>query len=389
MAHGALLWGGGMTATVTTTEHLTALDTPSVIVDLDLLEQNIAEMAALARAAGVALRPHIKPHKTPEIARRQLAAGAVGVTCAKLGEAEALADAGLTDFFLAFPIVTALKARRLAVLANRPGVNVSTIVDSPAGIAALSAVFAGEPELLDVLVKVDTGLGRVGVPPGAPTVALARAITAAPGLRFAGICAHEGFSYGQSDPATRDAVTRAGVATLVATARDLTAAGLRPERVSVGSTPGARAALTVPGITEVRPGNYVFYDAMQVGLGVVPVERCALRVLATVISHSARDRAVLDGGSKTFTSDKGVHGMAGAANHGIILGKEGVVLHALSEEHGWLRLDPAGDDVAIGETLSIIPVHSCPVANLAEELIIVRGERVVDRWTVAARGRVR
>jgi D-serine deaminase-like pyridoxal phosphate-dependent protein len=268
-------------------------------------------------------------------------------------------------------------------------VEVSTIVDSPQGVAALSAVFADEVGLLDVLVKVDTGLGRVGTPPGAPTVALARAITAAPGLRFAGICAHEGFSYSQPDPAARDAATRAGVEVLVATARDLTAAGLRPERVSVGSTPGARAALTVPGVTEVRPGNYVFYDAMQVGLGVVPTERCALTVLATVVSHTARDRAVLDAGSKTMTSDKGVHGMAGAANYGTILGKEGVELHALSEEHGWLRLDPAGSDLTIGETVRILPIHSCPVANLAEELIVVQGDTIVDRWVVAAHGRVR
>src|SRR3954470_4301863 len=145
---------------------LTDLDTPSVVVDLDVLERNIAEMADLARAAGVALRPHIKTHKTPEIARMQIAAGAVAVPCAKIGEAEALADAGLTDFFIAHPLVTATKARRLADLARRRGVTVATIADSPEGIAALSAVFAGEFGLLDVLVKVDTGLGRVGVQPG-------------------------------------------------------------------------------------------------------------------------------------------------------------------------------------------------------------------------------
>ena len=365
------------------------LDTPSVLVDLAVLEQNIAEMADLARAAGVALRPHIKTHKTPEIARMQLDAGAIGVTCAKIGEAEALADAGLTDFFIASPIVTPLKARRLAELARRPGVEVSTIVDSPEGIAALSGAFAGEPTLLDVLIKVDTGLHRVGVQPGEPTIALARQITAAPGLRFAGICAHEGYSYSRSDPAERDAVTRQGVETLVLTARDLAVAGLRAERVSVGSTPGAKAAIAVPGVTEVRPGNYAFYDAMQVGLGVVPVERCALSVLVTVTSHAARDRAVADGGSKTFTSDKGVHGMAGANSHGIILGKPDVTLHALSEEHGWLRLDPQGSDVAIGEQLRVIPMHSCPVANLAEDLVIVRGDEVVARWGVAAAGRVR
>lgn len=365
------------------------LDTPSVLVDLDVLERNIAELADLARGAGVALRPHIKTHKTPEIARMQLAAGAIGVTCAKIGEAEALADAGLADFFIAAPIVTAIKARRLRELARRPGLEVSVVADSPAGVAALSAAFAGEPHLLDVVIKVNTGLNRVGVAPGGETVALAREIAAAPGLRFAGVCAHEGYSYGESDTAKRDALTRAGVETLVATARELTAAGLRPERVSVGSTPGARASLTVPGVTEVRPGNYTFYDAMQVGLNVVPLERCALRVLATVISHAARDRAVLDAGSKTFTSDKGVHGMAGATNYGIVVGRDEVALHALSEEHGWLRLDPSGPDVAIGDQLQVVPIHSCPVANLAEELVVVRGDEVVDRWRVAAAGRVR
>lgn len=365
------------------------LDTPSVLVDLDVLERNIAEMAELTRAAGVALRPHIKTHKTPEIARMQLDAGAIGVTCAKIGEIEALADAGLTDFFLATPIVTAQKARRLVEVARRPGVEISAIVDSPEGIAALSGAFAGEPFLLDVLIKVDTGLHRVGVQPGEPTVALARQVAAAPGLRFAGVCAHEGYSYSRADAAERDALTRQGVEILVATAADLAAAGLRAERVSVGSTPGAKAAAVVPGVTEVRPGNYVFYDAMQVGLGVVPVERCALTVLVTVSSHAARDRAVVDGGSKTFTSDKGVHGQAGANNHGIILGHPDVTLQALSEEHGWLRLDPQGADLTIGEQLRIVPIHSCPVANLAEELVVVRGDAVVAQWGVAAARRVR
>src|SRR3954453_14579542 len=155
---------------------LTDLDTPSVVVDLDVLELNINEMADLARAAGVALRPHIKTHKTPEIARMQIVAGAIGVTCAKIGEAEALADAGLTDFFIAHPLVTETKARRLAELARRPGATARAIADRPQGVAALSGVFAGERTPLDVLVKVDTGLARVGVLPGEPTIALARQI---------------------------------------------------------------------------------------------------------------------------------------------------------------------------------------------------------------------
>jgi D-serine deaminase-like pyridoxal phosphate-dependent protein len=364
------------------------LDTPSVIVDLDVLERNIVEMAAVAKAAGVQLRPHIKTHKTPQIARMQIEAGAVGITCAKLGEAEILADAGITDIFVCYPLVTALKVRRLAALARRPGMTVSTIVDSPEGIAALSSFFAHEPVPLDVLVKVDAGLGRVGVAPGVPTVALARQVADAPGLRFGGICMHEGQTYKYPDPEIRAEVGRAAARTLVGTAHALEAAGLPPARVSSGSTPGGPAAASVPGITEMRPGNYAFYDAMQVGLNVVPAKRCALRVLTTVVSHGARDRAVIDAGSKTLTSDTGVHGMTSSGGHGIIVGRDDMQIVGLSEEHGWLKLDPHGADVRIGEMLEVIPVHSCPVANLAAELVMVRGGEIVDRWTVAAAGKV-
>jgi len=364
------------------------LDTPSVIVDLDALTRNITEMAAVAMAQGVALRPHIKTHKTPEIARMQLEVGAVGVTCAKLGEAEALADTGITDIFICYPLVTAQKAQRLLALARRPGMVVSTIVDSPEGIAALASVFDDMRAPLEVLVKVDTGLGRVGVKPGAPAVALARQVAETPGLRFGGICMHEGQTYAAPDPEERAEVGRAAARTLVATANALTEAGLPPARVSSGSTPGGPAAASIPGITEMRPGNYVFYDAMQVGLGVVAPKRCALRILATVVSHSARERAVMDAGSKTLTSDKGVHGMTSSGGHGIVVGREDIQIVGLSEEHGWLRLDPHGSDVRIGEMLEIIPIHSCPVANLVDELVIVRDGTIVDRWGVAAARRV-
>jgi len=364
------------------------LDTPSVIVDLDVLERNIAEMAAVAKAEGVQLRPHIKTHKSPKIARMQLDAGAVGITCAKLGEAEAMADGRITDIFVCYPLVTEMKVRRLAALARRPGMTVSTIVDSPEGIAALSSVFAHEPAPLEVLVKVDTGLGRVGVAPGDATVALAQQVVAAPGLRFGGICMHEGQTYKYPDNEDRAEVGRAAGESLVATAHALNAVGLAPARVSSGSTPGGPATASVAGITEMRPGNYAFYDAMQVGLNVVPPERCALRVLVTVVSHTARDRAVMDAGSKTLTSDTGVHGMTGSAGHGIVVGKEDIQVVGLSEEHGWLTLDPHGSDVQISEMLEVIPVHSCPVANLAGELVMVRGGTVVDRWPVAAAGRV-
>ena len=365
------------------------LDTPCVIVDLACLERNIAEMAALAYEAQVALRPHIKTHKTAQIAAMQLDAGAVGLTCAKVGEAEVLADAGFTNLFVCYPIVTEMKARRLAALAARPGLSVSTIVDSPQGIAALSATFAGAAEPLETLVKVNTGLGRVGVAPGAATVDLARSVAAAPGLRFGGVCAHEGFTYGLPDPEERAAAARAGAEALVETAEALSAAGLRAAHVSVGATPGIDTLARVPGVTEIRPGNYVFYDAMQVGLGVATLDRCALRVLTTVVSHAARDRAVIDAGSKTLTTDQGAHGQITAGGYGTIVGREDIHIERLSEEHGWLRLDPAGSDVEIGDTLEIVPVHACPVANLAHELTVVRDDAVVGRWAVAAAGRVR
>ena len=365
------------------------LDTPSVVVDLALLERNVAEMADLARGSDVALRPHVKTHKTPQIAGMQLDAGATGLTCAKIGEAETLADAGFADIFVCYPIVTAIKARRLAALAARAGLSISTIVDSPQGVAALSTAFAEAPEPLETLVKVDTGLGRVGVPPGTEAVDLARAVAAAPGLRFGGVCAHEGFTYGLPDPEERAAAALAGAEALVTTAEALAKAGLPAARVSAGATPGVEALASAPGVTEIRPGNYVFYDAMQIGLGVASLDRCALRVLVTVVSHAARDRAVFDAGSKTLTSDRGAHGQEVGGGFGIVVGREDARVERLSEEHGWLRLDPVGSDVEIGEQLEIVPVHACPVANLADELVVVRDGSVADRWPVAAAGRVR
>jgi D-serine deaminase-like pyridoxal phosphate-dependent protein len=365
------------------------LDTPCVIIDLALLESNIAEMAALARDAQVALRPHVKTHKTPQIAAMQLDAGAVGLTCAKIGEAEVLADAGFNDLFVCFPIVTETKARRLATLAAHPGLSLSTIVDSPQGVAALSAAFVDAAEPLETLVKVNTGLGRVGVAPGAAAVDLARSVVAAPGLRFGGVCAHEGFTYGLPDPEERAAAARAGVEALVETTEALSATGLPAARVSVGATPGIDTLATTPGVTEIRPGNYVFYDAMQVGLGVVSFDHCALRVLATVVSHAARERAVIDAGSKTLTTDRGAHGQVAAGGYGVIVGREDIQLERLSEEHGWLRLDPKGSNVEIGETLEIVPIHACPVANLAGELTVVHDDTVIGRWAAAAAGCVR
>ena len=276
------------------------LSTPSVLVDLDILERNIARMAARAREAGVRLRPHAKTHKCPEIARLQRAAGAWGLSVAKVGEAEVFADAGFDDLFVAYPVVGEDKGRRLVTLAER--VRLAVGADGVDGARTLAAPFRAAGRALDVLLKVDVGYGRVGVLPE-HAVELARQIVEMPGLRLRGVFTHAGHGYLAETKTAVDEIAAQEGGRLAATVADLRAAGFPVEEVSVGSTPTAAVAMRVPGVTECRPGNYVFHDASQVALGTCGIEDCALTVVATVVSVPAPDRAVVDAGSKTLSSD--------------------------------------------------------------------------------------
>ena len=357
------------------------LDTPAVLIDLDVLEGNVRRMAERAAACGVALRPHGKTHKLIEVARLQRDAGARGMTLAKLGEAEAFAAAGFDDIFVAYPVVGALKARRALALARR--VRLAVGVDSPEGALTLSAVFAEGGNSLDVLLKVDVGYHRVGVP---PEHALETAIRIAelPGLRLRGIFTHAGQGYAAETPTAVQAAGHVEGATLAQTAEELRRAGLAIEVVSVGSTPTAPHAMGMAGVTECRPGNYVYHDASQVSLGTCGLEDCALTVLATVVSTPAPERAVLDAGSKTLSSDP-LRPVAGG--HGWILGTRSR-LSALSEEHGWVSVAP-GDELRVGQRVRVLPNHACVVANLHDRLMGVRAGRVETFFDVAARGCVR
>ena len=357
------------------------LPTPSVVVDLDVLERNLTRMATRARDAGVRLRPHAKTHKCPEIGRMQLAAGAWGLSLAKTGEAEAFVAAGFDDLFIAYPVVGEDKGLRLLRLSDRARIAVG--VDSVAGASTLATPFRAARRTLDVVLKVDVGYGRVGVAPEA-AAEVAERVAAMRGLRLRGVFTHAGHAYGASTRAGVEETARTEGAILADTAAALRARGIAIEEVSVGSTPTAARAMTVSGVTECRPGNYVFHDGTQVALGTCGVEDCALTVVATVVSVPGPGRAVVDAGSKTLSSDP----LRPAANgYGQILGRLSRI-EKLSEEHGAIAV-AEGETFRVGERVRILPNHACVVANLHDRLVGASRGRVEALLKVEARGRVR
>jgi D-serine deaminase-like pyridoxal phosphate-dependent protein len=362
-------------------KRLVDLATPAVLVDLDVLERNVARMAARAREAGVRLRPHAKTHKSPEIGHLQRAAGAWGLSLAKVGEAEVFVLAGFDDLFVAYPVVGEDKGRRLLALSERARLAVG--VDSVEGARTVARPFREAGRSLDVLLKVDVGYGRVGVTPDR-ALEVGRAVADLPGLRLRGVFTHAGHAYLAKTGAAVDEIARLEGERLAATAAAMRAAGLPVEEVSVGSTPTAARAMRVDGVTECRPGNYVFHDASQVALGTCALEDCALMVVATVVSVPSPERAVVDAGSKTLSSDP-LRPRAGG--YGLVLGRASPI-EKLSEEHGVVAV-AEGERFKVGERVRILPNHACVVANLHDRLVGVSGGRVEAVLAVAARGRVR
>jgi len=356
------------------------LETPVVLVDLDVVERNIQRMARKALRHGVALRPHAKTHKIIELARMQLAAGAKGISLAKVSEAEVFARAGFGDIFIAYPVFGRGKPERLLVLAET--VRLAVGVDSEDGARALGGVFRQSGRPLDVLLKVDVGLRRVGVLPER-ALEMGRRIAALQGVRLRGLFTHAGQGYLEQSLEAVAAVGRHEGQTLASLAEEFLSAGIPLEEVSVGSTPTAPHAMEVSGVTECRPGNYIYNDASQVSLGTCRPEDCAMSVLATLISVPAADRAVVDAGSKTLSSDPLRPSPGG---YGMILGRASR-LQRLSEEHGVLEVVP-GESFRVGERVRILPNHACVVSNLHDRVLGIRGERVEVEFQVAARGRV-
>jgi D-serine deaminase-like pyridoxal phosphate-dependent protein len=357
------------------------LDTPCLLIDLDRLESNIATWQARVTAAGSTLRPHIKTHKSPLIAQRQIDAGAVGITAAKLSEAEVFVDAGITDVFVAYPIMGPIKWRHAAALAQRCRLIVG--VDSVVGARGLSAAAVEAGSRILVRVEIEAGLGRSGVS-AERAAALCDEIGRLPGLELEGIFAYRStFFPGAAQLSAAQAAADEG-RMLVTIAGALRAAGHPITSVSAGSTPTALGAAAVPGVTEVRPGTYVFGDAMMATLGALRHDEIALSILCTVVSRPAADRATIDGGSKTFGGDI-PPAMVGLPGYACAMQGD-AWLERMSEEHGVVRLGP-GTDPAPGTRLAFAPIHVCTTVNLSDVLIGVRGGVVAQCFPVAARGK--
>ncbi len=365
-------------------ELLGDLDTPVPLVDVRALEENLSSMEKVTRDAGIAHRPHTKTHKTREIAERQIAHGASGLTVAKVGEAEAMVDAGFDDLFLAYPIIGDVKYERMLPLMQRAKLRIA--VDSVAGAEAASRFFAARGERLEVLVEFDGGAGRSGTQSAAEAVALAELVADLPGIELMGVMSY-GNAYGTTDLELQARIgTREGT-DAVDVARAFADAGLPSPVVSVGSTPTSKYAARVDGVTEIRAGVYAFNDLKQHTLGVAPLERCALTVLATVVSHPRPDRYVLDAGIKTLAGED-----YGWGTWGRIWERPDLVITVATEEHGIIAVPPGVEDPGwvVGHRVRIIPNHACGCANMHDELVAFDGdETVVERWRVIGRGRVR
>ncbi|MDQ3539811.1 MAG: alanine racemase [Chloroflexota bacterium] len=376
-------------ATAAVTEHILSadtqmeIDTPALVVSEDILHRNIAAMAAFARSVDVTLRPHIKTHKTPQITRLQLAAGAIGITCAKVGEAEVMVEhAGVQDILIAYPTIGTEKVRRVVELLDRARIIVA--VDSLEAARLISHDLSRYDRRLDVMLEVNTGQNRSGVMVGDDAIAMALAITRLPNLNLVGIMTHEGHA-NSAPPEDIERIAIAAGEAMVETANAIRAHGIHLPTVSVGSTPAATFTPTVSGVTEMRPGTYVFNDNSAFRYGHHGVQDCAARFIATVVSRPAPDRCVLDTGSKSLAMDPG----KAHPGHGYIVGHPDVVIAKLSEEHGVCTLPPGESGFEIGKRVEIIPNHVCPTVNLMNELFIARDGMIVDRWPVAARGMVR
>jgi D-serine deaminase-like pyridoxal phosphate-dependent protein len=361
------------------------LDTPALLFDLDVLESNVTEMAKVASDAGVRLRPHTKTHKCPEIARIQIDAGASGITVAKLGEAEVMVDAGQTDVLIAYPIWGEAKLRRLRALAERASVRVS--LDSVEVAEGIGRVGADLRRDMPVLVEVDTGLHRLGRPPGRPSAELAVAIARVPGVEVIGLLTHAGHAYRSTSPEDLRAAAEREALDLIETAELCAGKGLRIDEISVGSTPTARTAANVPGVTEIRPGTYVFNDVQQMRLGTASETTCAARVLVTVVARPSAERFVVDAGTKAFTSD-GDDGPP-FPGRGVVVGRQDLVLDFMNEEHGVGHLAGGDGALAIGDRLEIVPLHVCSAVNMFDRAAGVRGGVVERELEVAARGQMR
>jgi D-serine deaminase-like pyridoxal phosphate-dependent protein len=359
------------------------LETPAVVVDLDVMDRNLSRLADYCREHNLLLRPHTKSHKIPELAKLQLASGATGITVAKLGEAEVMLDAGISDILIAYPIVGTDKASRLATIAEQASLTVA--LDSEDAALAISQAMSQRGTRIGVLVELDVGFKRCGVANEVEALELAKKISSMPGLEFKGLMFFPGhFTVGPEQRTTlRNEVNGMLDRVFEAFAREEVPLAI----VSGGSTPTAYESHLFHGVNEVRPGMYIFNDKTTAGISAASLDDCALSVLVTVVSTSVAGKAIIDGGSKTFSSDR--YQAGDGRGFGLVLEDHVAEIERLSEEHGHLNVERSERRYRVGDRLRVVPNHVCTTVNMHDQVYGVRNERVEVVWEVKGRGKVR
>lgn len=357
------------------------IDTPALLVDYTILERNIRRLQTLSQDALLAVRPHMKAHKTPQVAQMQLRAGAIGLTCAKIAEAEAMADAGVEELLIANSIVGEAKMRRLVALARRvPRLLVA--VESIASATQIDAAFSAQGMTIDTVIELDIGSSRAGVLPG-NAVEFAHRLAEYRALNVVGIMGYAGgLMYGARTEQERLEAAAEEGRRLGAVAADLHAAGFRIDIVSGGGTPTAGRYRAGCGLTEVRSGTYCLNDHNQVDLGACTVEDVAATVLSTVVAVPSDDRIIIDAGTKSL--DQSVGNLT--EGYGWVRGYEGGNVNKINDEHGYIDRKRLVGDLEIGQKVRIIPPRICTCLNLYDEMYVVEDDRVRDVWRITARG---
>ncbi len=360
------------------------IDTPALIVDYDIMQRNIKKMQEKAREANVNLRPHTKTHRTPALALMQIEAGAKGITVAKIGEAEIMAENGLGDIFIANEIFGKQKIERLKKLAKR--VKISVGVDNKQQVLALSEAFKNEMESIQVFIEVEVGEERSGIVPGKKLVQLARFIESTSNVRLKGIFSHEGHTYNASTRVECAEMFRQSQEDTLYAAKLIRDAGIEVEVISIGATPSILIGKILPGVTEIRPGTYILMDAAQ-GHAIQNYRYCAATILATVISKPTTERVVLDAGTKALTYFTRSHGICYTPGYGMVKNFTDLRINRLFDEHGLINDRKANKTLSLGDKVEIIPNHICPTCNLYDKMYIVRKGKVFLELPILCRGK--
>jgi len=362
---------------------MSILETPCIVADLQIIKRNITQMQELCKRYACALRPHIKTHKSVEIAKMQIEAGAVGITCAKVSEAEVMADGGLTDIFIAYPLIGKSKIERAIILAKKLRRLILT-VDSLIGAEALSQYAQKHDAIIEVRLEIDTGAGRTGA--SVQNAAdLGTAISQLPNLQLTGLFTFKGMMYESKPTSNREQAALEECTLLNQVSDALGKRGVKIQDLSAGSTPTGAACAATGLVNEVRPGTYVFYDQMGILQGICTEEDVAARILATVVSTP--NHAIIDGGCKTFPTDITLNqAPLNAHSYGYVVGKKNLRLDRVNEEHGMLRsTDGSPTGLQVGDIIELFPIHICPAINLQNYIWLKDGD-TYRKLPIDARG---